>query len=136
VYRAVRKVPSVKHGIVQVTGSVRFLLPLPFALQYVLIIMFQFNPACTWSSNSSSSPWTVFQSNFCRKYIILFRFLLFVLFHPVQPRYLLTFKGAVVTISAVRFNIPIYTMFCPQSVFICFAWISDQTAIISPYIVH
>jgi hypothetical protein len=107
VYRAVWKVPSMKHSIVQVRGNVRFLLHLPSAVQYVLIILFQFNSACTWSSNASSFQWMVFQSNifiiilleFCFRHCALqpakfclfsqicyFLYTdLFFLFYPVQP---------------------------------------------------
>ena len=38
----------------------------------------------------------------------------------------------VVTICTIRFNIHNST-FCPHSVFVCFVWISEQTAIISLY---
>jgi len=34
-----------------------------------------------------------------------------------------------------QFNITNFT-FCPHSVFICFVWISEQTAIISPYSIN
>jgi hypothetical protein len=45
---------------------------------------------------------------------------------------LLTFYNPVVTVRTNRFNIQKFRV-CPHSVFVCFVWISEQTAIISLY---
>jgi hypothetical protein len=42
----------------------------------------------------------------------------------------------VVTICTATFNIQKFSMFRPHSVFMCFVWISEQTAIISLYSIN
>jgi len=44
----------------------------------------------------------------------------------------LTFKSLVLIVFTTRFK-PNNSTFCPHSVFMCFLWISEQTAIISMY---
>jgi hypothetical protein len=42
----------------------------------------------------------------------------------------------VVILCAARFDIQQFSTFCPHSVFMCFVWISEQTAIISLYSIN
>ena len=149
-----------KHCIVQVRGSVRFLLPLPSVVQYVLTNLLQFNSACTRSSKASSSQWTAFQRNifitvlqevcyrhcalqpakilslvanvlfslhFCYSYFLIPSSIALGISQPFKAQWLLYVQ------SGLTFN---YTVFCPHNVFICFTWISEQTAIISLYSIN
>jgi hypothetical protein len=54
-----------------------------------------------------------------------------------RPVYLefLTFSGPVITICTIRLTFTNPT-FCPHSVFVCFVWISEQSAIISLYSIN
>ena len=72
-------------------------------------------------------PSTLILPSFCKGiYYRLWRIDLLVEINPLKTR------GPVVTIYTARFNIHQFPI-CPHSVFMCFVWISEQTAIISLY---
>jgi len=57
--------------------------------------------------------------------------MLYFLFRYIQ----LTLQSAVVTICTTSLT-PNNCKFCPHTVFMCFVWISEQTAIISLYSIN